>query len=291
MSKNNFSKFLVDSRLKAGFRSLDDVLNFAKKNKLKFPSKSSLSLYERGKVSSIKPEILQSLAQIYDLSYQDLAELWFKERYDIKNSFYKNNFPDFLLDADKNSISLKGTSEDKRDSMKIISLENFSKQQSNLKKGSQVGVAVSQFLDHEYLFEMVSENIAKGVNYFYLLPSTEYATYKTLITKVEEKYPNLSGKIDGKRTFFISRPPLDFPINYVVFIDHKKNLSGFVGLTHGTLVKYMRVADLNLAWRLYDGFCWTMSLSKDRGIKENIARLEIEFELDSHRAQSFYEYC
>ena len=224
-----FGSYLVKLRHRAGYRSQDSALEAARQKfqGKKVFSKSMLSLFERGEIMTAKPEVLKLLAELYEVEYDELAERWFEERYNVKG-FYKARDEQFIKQANPQRALLHVDNED--EDISIISIQHFEKLQSELPKGTEVGVVSSEFLDNTILFPMVSKNISRGVIYQYLYPDESRVTYQTFITRIEELYPKLHGKVDGKLAHFVSRPNLDFPMNYVVYLYPSGKIEGFIGL-------------------------------------------------------------
>jgi len=287
-----FANFLKQNRLQAGYTSLDSACEAIKEELGAEISKSSLSLYERGEVKYCKPETLRLLAAFYNLSYEELALLYFESQYDVelkKNKKYKT----FISRSNKSNCFLKGPTNDPRDDIQIISLAELERTQAELPLKSQVAVAATNFLDDHIFFEMVSKNIKRGIKYHYLMPENEYTVYKTLLERVVKKYPQLKNKLDGIRTFFYPRSNLDFPINYVLYLLPNEELKAYLGILHGTTPHYHQVADLRLAMRLYDGFRWAVTVAHDKKIKSVLFDLQQKVSSNTYdlkKKKSFLPY-
>ena len=287
-----FGSYLIEIRHKAGFRSQDSALAAARKKfkSTKVLSKSMLSLFERGEVMTVKPEVLRLLSRLYNVDYKEMAERWFEERYGI-SGFYSSRKEQFVKQADQSlaKLSLRDSDQD----LTIISLEYFEKLQSKLPKGTEVGVVSSIFLDNTVLFDMVAKNISRGVIYRYLMPEHSKVTYQMFVKRIEEKYPKLNGKIDGNLSTFMARPNLDFPMNYVVYLYPNRKIEGFVGLLHQNKPRYFQIAGPRLSLQLCNSFKWEMTLARDLRTKKAINSLELsiqgEYISEEHKSLDLYK--
>ena len=268
-----FGNFLKQIRLEAGHTSLDSACEAIHEELGEKISKSSLSLYERGEIRYCKPETLRLLAAFYNLPYEKLATLYFESQYQVELKKGKKH-KTFITSSNKSSCFLKGPTNDSRDDIKIVTLSELERTQAELPLKSQVAVAATNFLDDHIFFDMVSHNIKRGIKYHYLMPENEYSVYKTLLERIEIKYPKLKNKLDGTRTFFYPRANLDFPINYVLYLLPKQEIKGFLGILHGTTPHYHQVTDLRLTMRLYDGFRWAITVAHNKKVRSVLFDLQ-----------------
>ena len=272
----NFGSYLQGLRKLAGFTSLDAVIQaLDETNDSQSPSisKSMLSLYERGELGSVRPEVLQALSHIYRASYEDLAHRWFAERFCVSLRSSENSK---ILEAiEEHSLSLVGPAESDSTRIRLIDLEELKKTQKELPKNAQVGVAAINFLDDNTFFDMVLENLKRGIVYYYFMPETEHLRYKALLTRVGEFHPALKGKLDGKLTHFVPRPNLDFPVNYVVYVYPDGQLKAYIGLLAETQPFYFQEAGLYLTWRLYESFRWALTVAKDPKVRKALSEIEL----------------
>jgi transcriptional regulator with XRE-family HTH domain len=272
----NFGKYLLRLRESQGL-SQDDVIAKAKSGAAaQILSKSTLSLYEQGRIHALRPAIAHILATIYKVPYQELVSRWTKEVFATQSSIASEAF---ILSASEDSCTLRGPSENNQ--MTIISVDELRRTQENVPVGTEIGVATLSFLDNDIYFEMVSENIRRGVKYFYVLPEDDRITYVTLLSRIAQKYPEIARNLDGKRTHYIARHPTDFPFNYVVYVYPKGQIQGYVGLLYDKRVQYFLKADAGLSLRMYHAFSLAISLAED---KELHSRLHDLFRLASEKS-------
>lgn len=276
-SPAEFGNFLTRSRRSTGFKSLENAVDFARSEYPNDPglvARSTLSLYEQGKITNIKPIVLRFLSKLYKIDYHELATYWFEATFGFEPQSFSSD-ESFIVESNAELCALRGPTIDPRDNIEIVPLSTLEEKQSNLPAGSQVGVAATDFLDDHIFFDMVSSNIERGVRYFYLLPELERVSYEALLMRVEDRFPALVGKIDGTRTQFYPRSNLDFPVNYVVHIHPNGHVEGFLGILHGTDVQYHHLADVKLALRLYDAFNWAITVASDASVRRGLEKLQL----------------
>lgn len=277
---NSFTKYLKLQRKIAGFSSLESVIYALKENFPDSPNligKSTLHGYETGSIKNISPETMRLLASIYNISYKELANKWYENRYEISLNYQDNyEIKTPILSTDSRTVTLKGPLPGKKTSITIITMDEFMRIQSELPNDAEVAVAVDYFIDGTELYDIVSKNIKRGISYTYVLPKDFYLSYKSFIAKLTESFPSLENKIHNRRSFFIPRPNLDFPVSYVLYRFPSGKLQGYVGITRERDVLYMRVADPKLSWTLYESLRWTIMISSNTTIREKLYSFEDE---------------
>jgi hypothetical protein len=267
-----FAQYLRESRIKAGFKSLAEAVSAANKSKLKgaILSKAKLSQYERGVIDTIKPEVMRLLAATYQVHYQELAQRWFNDRYCLeqsKNSKIVVNLPAL------GQVNLTANDEQ----IGLISLEALKSIQADVPKGTRVIVSAIRFLDDTIFFDMVLNNINKGVIYYYLQPESQRLMYQHLLTKIDQALPGKKNKIDGIKTFFIPRVDFESPINQVLMIYPSGEVKGYIGLLGDDIPACYQLLKNRLAMRLFNALLWTIRMAKSPEIMREIKLLEGRF--------------
>jgi transcriptional regulator with XRE-family HTH domain len=103
----NFGSLLRSLREERGL-SLQDVAARAKeylaprKGGRDPVSKSALSLYERGEVKGLKPQILWMFSRVYDYPYEKLVRVWAEERFHVRISVLSAEQAHSELDSQAN---------------------------------------------------------------------------------------------------------------------------------------------------------------------------------------------
>ena len=264
-----FSNYLKQCRIDAGFKSLSEVAKISEKSHKNMPplSKAKLSLYERGAIDTIKPEVLRLLSKIYRISYDDLAWRWFRDRYGADND--KRGTAHLML-SDSRACQLE--SDDR--SITLFSLKHFEHEQSKAPAGALILVSAPQFLDDTIFFKMVLANLKKGVRYFYLLPESQRINYRHLVSRIASEASELSDRVDGSRTFFIPRSDFDTPINQVLFLLPSGEVRGYVGLLDGEKPFCYQLAEERFALRLFHAFLWMIRIAFNAEISQGVKKLE-----------------
>jgi hypothetical protein len=258
-----FGNSLKKSRIQAGYQSLSQALCAIQKTPgtVAF-SKATLHLIEKGGISDLNPSFLKTLCEAYGLDYRAKLEEYIGLKFDLpKGSFSKESR--IIKKTDKESLMLHSESENDK-GIEIITLRFFRKIQSNLPEGSVIGVSSNNFLDdHETFLQMVSDNIKKGIRYYYYLPEESELRYRKFISVLSMKVSLPPGEIDNSLCLYIKRGLSEFPLNSVLHILPDHTIEGYVGLVSGDLVQYYHKADILLSWRLYQAFLMAFSLSLD----------------------------
>lgn len=89
-SLQKFGRWLVRLRFRANFHTQDAVIAAIKKGlpqesrTRRFISKSTLSLYERGEIKTMRPWILWVLSQLYRVPYALMIRCWAEARYHVQ---------------------------------------------------------------------------------------------------------------------------------------------------------------------------------------------------------------
>ncbi|MBI3255601.1 MAG: helix-turn-helix domain-containing protein [Candidatus Andersenbacteria bacterium] len=87
---SQFGEWLRQTRQRTGFRSLKQVVEAEKKElepgRSQLLSRSMLSVIERGKVNSLKPEVLWVLARLCRVPYEEVVRRWVLARFAVNFS-------------------------------------------------------------------------------------------------------------------------------------------------------------------------------------------------------------
>lgn len=264
--------------MRAGFKSLGTVQASIASEYASHPgavSKAMLSLYERGEIGSPRPQTLALLAKLYKIPYEEMVTRWCAARFGIP-SLAPRADETIVSRAGANECVLGAIPEDAIEGISIVTVHRLQEMQSKLPNDSAVGVVSIRFLDDNVLFNMVADNLERGIRYSYLLPEDEYTTYQALLERLREERPQLRRKLDGVLTAFVPRASLGFPMNCVLHLESAGTLQGFVGIMQGDRPRFYQVADNKLTIRLYEGFRWAMTTERDPQILSRVAALKHE---------------
>lgn len=255
-----FGQYLTELR-KAADLSLDEVVALAKRRKTGQVSKSALSLYERGEIKNPNPEMLQALAAIYQVPFEELAQKWFNQRFSFAaTSESKLTLPGAI--GGKNKIEL------------VLPAEHVALQ-AKLEPGSEVAVCAVDFIEDKF-FDLVLKNIKRGVRYHHLVPEDYHSAYRAFVSKLEAADPTLVGQVDRKKLFFSPRTELDFPISYVLYLHKNGQIEGFIALPLGSHPQCYERATETLSWKLYQSFHWSLALAKEQGMRKALSGLYLD---------------
>ena len=272
----SFGQYLKQLRINAGFKSLQKAIDYYENTKeVKVFSKASLNLIERDSFVNLSPEQLRFFSITYKISYEEIALSWFKHRYSISeiDLIVRDSF---VRDLTSETISLTVSTNQRKETLDIVSLNELMRKQSKLPRNSKVGVVTSRFLDDDIYFTMVTKNLLKDIKYIYLLPSEHKPIYLNFLNQVEIKNKGRISKLDGNLCHFFERSNYDFPMNYVLHIYPTGEIECFIGLLYDNIVQYFQIADSKLSWRIFSGFKWGLKISKDKIIRKRVAELAEE---------------
>lgn len=268
-----FSSLLKELRLQAGFASLSAVVTAAQKLGKSEPalSKAKLSQYERGSVDTIRPEVLRLLARLYKVPFETLATAWFRDRYGVVDGSLQGTLTVALPNCGQVRLELG------EESITLESLDEFKRRQAILPKGTYVIVATRRFLDDTVFFDMVADNIARGIRYIYLGPEQHRSIYRHLITKLELAHPRLANKIDGTLTRFFPRYDFDSPVNQVLYALPSGQITGHIGLSVDELPVLYQVTTDRMVLRMFHSLMATIQVAEDAHLVRALKRREADF--------------
>ena len=259
-SFKNFGQQLVELRVQAGYSSLDKALIALKQRRTKITlSKSLLSLYERGQIKALRPEILRALAALYGVEYEYLATCWFEARYLQR-----------LPQISERKIFLDS----------IVSVEDMTKEQSSLRKDSQVGVCAMSFVDDRMFYDLVRNNLARGIKYTYLIPEYTRSAFNAFVSKLRSD-SKVAPYLSSGNLQFISRPMLDIPVSFVIHLPTDGTPQGFIALPVGDGPRVYQRTNFEVSWRLVESFAWITVLSRDNELRARLFNIQAKF--DSQR--------
>jgi transcriptional regulator with XRE-family HTH domain len=274
--KNSFGEYLLDLRRKAGNKSLDEVVDLysieARTRGMASLSKSMLSLYERGKIDTPKPDTLVVLAKLYGVPYEALATAWFCDRYNISQK-------DQSLLVKQDNGQMRIPAPNGNGGVTLITIDRHRRNQAALANGSEVAVAATNFLDGEgEFFDLVSNNIKRGIKYRYLLPEEHRFEFEAFVQKLERTSALKLKLKDPDVLRFILRPALSLPMSYVLYLLPGGKIEAYLSLPEQEFPKFYLAADERLSMALYDSFRWSATLSEQYEIKRALALLQIDVE-------------
>ena len=267
----DFGDYLKELRLAAGYISLSDAVLAASKTPYKNVklSKAKLSLYERGQVDTIKPEALQLLATIYNISYAEISRRWFFERYGGLESDLTLSAYDIRLPL-KHELSIKIENQ----SISLISLSQFELLQSRVPPGTQILISSNRFLDDTIYYKMVLKNIKRDVRYLYLLPESQRMIYRHLSMKLAHDLSKTKIKKITSATTFVPRSDFDSPVNQAIFIYPNGEIQGFVGLVIDESPLCFQVVEQQMSVKLFHSFIWMLRIATNSSTSSAIKKLE-----------------
>jgi hypothetical protein len=163
------------------------------------------------------------------------------------------------------------------ESITLESLDEFKRKQAILPEGTYVIVATRRFLDDTVFFDMVADNIARGIRYIYLGPEQHRSIYRHLITKLELAHPRLANKIDGTLTRFFPRYDFDSPVNQVLYALPSGQITGHIGLSVDELPVLYQVTTDRMALRMFHSLMATIQVAEDAHLVRALKRREADF--------------
>lgn len=149
----DFGRQLKAKRQENEFTLIDAVKHSI--NYGNYISKSLFSMYENGNMRDIDGRNMETLSKVYGISYHKLVNSFCSQKYHLDTNCGAN-----VSNAMSNILG----------GVKLLSLEKLRHQQEGLANNASVVVSADDFLDDDIFYEMVRNNINRGIKYTYHIP-------------------------------------------------------------------------------------------------------------------------